>query len=180
MLHGTILTAQNNLARRLSLLAQLRTWAPLFNVLLIGIGFGIVLAKAEVISWFRVQRMFLFQEAHMYLVILSAIGVAGLSLMLMKRLHLNSLQGEPIAIKEKPFQKGVILGGLIFGMGWAITGACPGPIYAQLGSGEYIAGVTFLGAMAGMYLYALLQSRLPHELNLDHPAHPPAGTPAAK
>jgi uncharacterized membrane protein YedE/YeeE len=131
-------------------------------VLLNGVLFGVVLTKAEVISWFRIQQMFRFEEAHVYLVMTSAIVVAALSLLLLKRFQLKSLQGEAIKIKEKPYQKGVIFGGLLFGMGWAITGACPGPIYAQLGSGEALALITFAGAFAGSYLYAYVRPYLPH------------------
>lgn len=132
------------------------------NVLLVGTVFGVVLTKSEVISWFRIQRMFHFEEAHVYLVMGSAIVVGALSLLLLKRFQLKSLQGEKIQIKEKPFQKGIILGGLLFGMGWAITGACPGPIYAQLGAGEPLALLTFAGAFIGAYLYAYVRPRLPH------------------
>lgn len=132
------------------------------NVLLVGLVFGVVLTKSEVISWFRIQRMFRFEEAHVYLVMASAIAVGALSLWVLKRFQLKSLQGEAIKIKEKPFQKGVILGGLIFGMGWAITGACPGPIYAQLGGGEPLALLTFAGAFIGSYLYAYARPHLPH------------------
>lgn len=132
------------------------------NVLLVGMVFGVVLIKSEVISWFRIQRMFHLEEAHVYLVMGSAIAVAALSLFFLKRFQVNSLQGEAIKLKEKPFQKGVILGGLIFGMGWAITGACPGPIYAQLGAGEPLALLTFAGAFIGSYLYAYVRPRLPH------------------
>jgi len=132
------------------------------SVLIIGMFFGIVLVKSEVISWFRIQKMFRFEELHMYLVIGSAVVVAAISLLIMKRLEVTTVDGQEITIREKPFQKGIVIGGVIFGMGWAVTGACPGPIYAQIGSGEYIAIVTFLGALGGMFLYAYLQPRLPH------------------
>ncbi len=131
-------------------------------VLLIGTAFGVVLTKSEAISWFRVQRMFRFEEAHMYLVILSAIATGAISLWAIRRLGLRTLQGEPIVVKEKPFQKGVVYGGLLFGLGWAITGACPGPIYAQLGTGEWLAFVPFVGALLGSYVYAYVRSSLPH------------------
>ena len=132
------------------------------RVLLIGMAFGIVLTKSEVISWFRIQSMFRFEEAHVYLVMASAIAVGALSLLVLKRFQWKSLQGEAIKIKEKPYQKGVIFGGVLFGMGWAITGACPGPIYAQLGSGEALALITFAGAFVGSYLYAYVRPYLPH------------------
>ena len=130
--------------------------------LALGLFFGLVLVKTEVASWFRIQKMFRFEEAYMFLVMASAIAVGALSLILIRKLDLRGLDGAPIAVKEKPFQKGTIPGGVIFGMGWAITGACPGPIYAQMGSGEYMAIFTFLGAFGGAYLYAFLRPRLPH------------------
>ncbi len=132
------------------------------SVLIIGMFFGIVLVKSEVISWFRIQKMFRFEELHMYLVIGSAVVVAAISLLILKRFDVKTVDGQAITIREKPFQKGIIYGGIIFGMGWAVTGACPGPIYAQIGSGEYIAIITFLGALGGMFLYAYLRPRLPH------------------
>jgi len=131
-------------------------------VLLTGIFFGIVLVKSEVASWFRIQKMFHFEEAHMYLIIGSAVLVGAVSLYLVKRLYLKTITHETIQIEEKKFQKGMVIGGILFGIGWAVTGACPGPIYAQIGSGEYMALVTFLGAFSGMYLYAYLQPKLPH------------------
>lgn len=131
-------------------------------VLLLGIYFGIVLIKSEVVSWFRIHKMFMFEEAHMYLIITSAVVVGALSVMIIKRFQLRAVDHQPLELSGKPFQKGMILGGIAFGMGWAITGACPGPIYAQIGSGEYLAIVTFFSALAGMYLYAYLQPRLPH------------------
>ena len=131
-------------------------------VLLIGTFFGVVLVKSEVISWFRIQKMFRFEEAHMYLVIASAVLVGAVSLYIIKKMQVKTLQREEIKVTDKKFQKGVVVGGTTFGMGWAITGACPGPIYAQIGSGELLALVTFGAALAGMYIYAIFQPRLPH------------------
>ncbi len=133
-----------------------------FFILLMGIYFGIILVKSEVASWFRIRQMFLFQEAHMYLIITSAIVVGAVSVFLLRRLNASSIQHEKITLRGKPFQYGVIFGGAIFGMGWAITGACPGPIYAQIGAGEFPAIATFAGALVGMYGYAWLQPFLPH------------------
>ena len=130
--------------------------------LLLGLGFGIVLVKGEVISWFRIQAMFRFEEAHMYLIIGSAVVVGAISLLIIKQFEMKTVGGEEISIREKPFNKGVIYGGIIFGMGWAVTGACPGPIYAQIGSGAYMALVTFIAALGGAYLYAFLQPKLPY------------------
>ena len=132
------------------------------RTLLVGLLFGILLVKTEVASWFRIQKMFRFEEAYMYLVLGSAVAIGAGSLFLIKKLQLRSVGGAPIQVKEKTFQRGTIIGGIIFGMGWAITGACPGPIYAQVGSGEHLALFTFLGAFAGAYLYAILRPRLPH------------------
>lgn len=128
----------------------------------IGIYFGVVLVKSQVVSWQRIHEMFLFQDAYMYLVITSAIVVGALSLLIIRRAGTKALGGEEIVIKRKPFHKGVVFGGTFFGMGWAITGACPGPIYGQIGAGTLMAVFTFLGALGGMYLYAFLQPRLPH------------------
>jgi hypothetical protein len=130
--------------------------------LLVGIGFGIVLVKSEVVRWQRIHDMFLFREAHMYLIMATGIGVAMAAMQVLKRTGARSIEGEPIVYKPKPYQKGIILGGLIFGAGWAMTGACPGPIYAQVGAGSWMALFTFAGALLGTYLYANLQSRLPH------------------
>jgi uncharacterized membrane protein YedE/YeeE len=131
------------------------------RVLILGMLFGIVLVKSEVVSWFRIQKMFRFEEAHMYLIITSAIVVGAISLLIIKRLQMKTVDSTSIEIVEKPFNRGTVIGGIIFGMGWAITGACPGPIYAQIGSGAYMAIVTFAAAMGGMYLYAYLRPRLP-------------------
>lgn len=130
--------------------------------LLMGTIFGTVLVKSEVASWFRIQKMFRFEEAHMFLIIGSAVAVGALSIVLIKKLGLRTLAGEEVTIRDKPYQKGVVIGGIIFGAGWVITGACPGPIYAQIGSGEYWAFCSFIGAFCGAYLYALLRPRLPH------------------
>lgn len=136
--------------------------ATILVVLLVGVYFGIVLTKSEVVRWQRVHDMFLFKEPFMYLIIGMGIVVAGLSMFLIKRLHAKSIYGKPIEYEPKPFHIGVVLGGMIFGAGWAITGACPGPIYAQIGGGAWIAWFTLAGAMAGTFLYAWLKPKLPH------------------
>ena len=130
--------------------------------LLVGIYFGIVLIKSQVISWFRINDMFLFKEPYMYLVICSAIGVGAVSVFLIRRLEARTVEGDTIVIQKRPLQPGTVIGGTIFGMGWAITGACPGPIYAHIGAGNLIMIITFIGALTGMYLYAFFQTRLPH------------------
>ena len=130
-------------------------------VLLVGVYFGIVLTKSEVVRWQRVHDMFLFKEAHMYLIISVGIAVGMLSLLLIKSLNAKSLTGQPMKYKPKPFQKGVIIGGTLFGAGWAITGACPGPIYVQIGAGAWVACFTLAGALCGMFLFAWLKPKLP-------------------
>jgi uncharacterized membrane protein YedE/YeeE len=130
--------------------------------LAMGIYFGIVLTKSEVVRWQRVHDMFLFKEAHMYLIIGVGIVVAMVSMLLIKKFQIKTLEGVPVVYKPKPFQKGVIIGGTLFGAGWAITGACPGPIYAQIGGGAWMALFTLAGALIGMFVYANLKSKLPH------------------
>ena len=137
------------------------SFTTLAGVLLVGIYFGIVLTKSEVVRWQRVHDMFLFNEAHMYLIIGVGIAVAGIGMFLLKKINAKSIDGQPIQYTPKPFHKGVVFGGMIFGAGWAITGACPGPIYAQIGGGEWMAWFTFAGAMAGMFLYAWMKPKLP-------------------
>jgi len=132
------------------------------NVLLIGMYLGVLFIKSEVASWQRIHDMFLLKEAYMYLIISVAIGVAMLSMFLIKRLEIKSVDGKPIKYEPKPYHIGVIIGGILFGAGWAITGACPGPIYAQIGAGTWMALFTFVGAMLGMFCYAALKPRLPH------------------
>ncbi len=132
------------------------------SALPIGIFFGIVLVKSEVASWYRIRAMFRFEEAHMYLVIVSAVVVGAIAIQIIKRLGMSTLTGDPISLKAKPFTKGTVIGGVLFGMGWAVTGACPGPVYAQVGSGEWMALVTFGGVFLVALLYAWLRPRLPH------------------
>jgi uncharacterized membrane protein YedE/YeeE len=138
------------------------SWLASVRVLLIGTFFGVVMTKSEVVRWQRVHDMFLFREPRMYLIIGSAVFVAMISMLVIKAWKLNDLDGKPIQYTPKPFHKGVVIGGMIFGAGWAITGACPGPIYSQIGAGEWMAWFTLAGALAGMYLYAMLKPRLPH------------------
>lgn len=129
---------------------------------LVGIFFGIVFVKAEVISWFRIQEMFRLDSFHMYGVIGTAVAVGMISIQLIKRLSIRTLQGEPISIQPKQFSKGQVFGGLLFGFGWAITGACPGPLFAQIGAGYPVVLVTLLSAIGGTWVYGAIRNRLPH------------------
>jgi uncharacterized membrane protein YedE/YeeE len=136
--------------------------SALLKYLIVGILFGIVFVKAEIISWFRIQEMFRLQSFHMYGVIGSAVLVGLISVQLIKRFNLKTLKGETIKFSNKEFRIGQIIGGLTFGMGWAITGACPGPLFAQIGSGFLVVGVTLLSAIAGTWLYGKFQDKLPN------------------
>lgn len=132
--------------------------------LLLGIGFGIVLVRAEVVSWFRIQEMFRFQSFHMYGIIGSAVVVAALSIQLIKRAGLTTWDGKPVAIDPKEWGRGTRYwaGGIIFGLGWALLGACPGPIFALLGTGVTVMFVALLSALAGTMAYSALRPYLPH------------------
>ena len=130
--------------------------------ILAGMLFGIFLVKSEVISWFRIQEMFQLKSFHMYGVIGSAVVVGIISVFLIKRLKVKSIEGEIINLEPKKFNKGQILGGLTFGLGWAITGACPGPLFAQIGSGATVIIVTLLSAIAGTWVYGKFRDKLPH------------------
>lgn len=127
-----------------------------------GILFGIILTKAEVVSWFRIQNMFLLKEPYMYLIIGSAVVVGMASVAALKKINIKSFDNQPLNFNGKRYDRGFIYGGLIFGVGWAITGACPGPIFSQIGAGEYPAIFTLVGAIAGSLLYSKSKSHLPH------------------
>jgi len=134
----------------------------LLKYLIIGVIFGIVFVKAEIISWFRIQEMFRLQSFHMYGVIGSAVVTGIISVQLIKRLHIKTIHGEEIVIPDKVFKKGQIIGGFIFGLGWAITGACPGPLFAQIGSGYTVVLVTLISALAGTWVYGKYADKLPN------------------
>jgi uncharacterized protein len=130
----------------------------------IGTLFGILFTKAEVISWFRIQEMFRFQSFQMYGIIGSAVLVAGASIQIIKRLDVHTFSGEPIIIPPKTFGRGTRYwaGGTIFGLGWALTGACPGPLFALIGGGVSVMIVTLASAVLGTWIYGHLRPRLPH------------------
>ena len=127
-----------------------------------GILFGIILVKAEVISWFRIQEMFRLQSFHMYGVIGSAIIVGIISVFIIKKFRIRSIDGEVIRFDPKKFNKGQIYGGLLFGFGWALTGACPGPLFALIGSGSTVIIVTLFSAIIGTWVYGYVRDKLPH------------------
>lgn len=130
--------------------------------LIVGIVFGVVFVKAEIISWFRIQEMFRLQSFFMYGVIGTAVMVGMLSVWLIKRYSIKTLSGDDITFQDKKYHKGQIYGGLIFGIGWAITGACPGPLFAQIGSGFWVVILTLVSAIAGTWVYGYFNEKLPH------------------
>jgi len=129
--------------------------------LLVGVMFGLALTKGEAISWFRIQEMFRFESFHMYGIFMTAVPTGALSLLLLRHFNIKSNDGESISKPEKVYHHGVIIGGILFGFGWALTGACPGPIYAQIGTGSLVASATLLSALAGTLMYGKLQAYLP-------------------
>lgn len=137
---------------------------PHLVYLLLGAWFGIVLIQSEVSSWYRIQEMFRFQSPRMYLIIASAIATAFVSLQLIRRLGIKTITGEPIAAPPKVMGRGIryAAGGTMFGMGWALVGACPGPLFALAGHGLTVLTVAIISALAGTWLYAILRPRLPH------------------
>ena len=144
--------------------AKEHTGSALLTYFLLGIGFGIVLTKSEVLSWFRIQEMFRLQSPRMYEIMASAVVVAGASVAAIKELGLKGVSGDPIAIPPKTLGHGVryAVGGTIFGLGWALTGACPGPLFALVGNGVTVMIVAIGSALAGTWLYGWLRPRLPH------------------
>lgn len=131
--------------------------------LLLGTLFGIILIKTEVASWFRIQEMFRFQSFHMYGVIFSAVAILAIILYFFKRFDVRSANGEPLALYPKKFTiPRYLIGGTIFGLGWGITGACPGPLYALLGNGFLVIIVPVASALLGTYVYGLVRNKLPH------------------
>jgi uncharacterized membrane protein YedE/YeeE len=137
-------------------------WYSNIKYLIVGISFGFIFVKAEIVSWFRIQEMFRFQSFHMYGVIGSAVIVGMISVWIIKKFKIKSIQGEPIVIQDKTFNKGQIYGALIFGFGWALTGACPGPLFAQIGTGATVISITLLSAILGTWVYGYFRDKLPH------------------
>ena len=136
-------------------------WSNL-QYLVFGVLFGIVLIKSEVVSWFRIQEMFRLQSFHMFGVIGSAVVVGAISVFLIKKFNIKTIRGEKIIFSDKTFNKGQIYGGLLFGFGWAMTGACPGPLFAQLGYGAATISITILMAIVGTWVYGKFREKLPH------------------
>jgi uncharacterized membrane protein YedE/YeeE len=135
----------------------------LLKFLIVGIFFGIALSKGEVVSWFRIYEMFRFDAFHMYGIIGSAVVMGVIIVWFMKRTSMKSIDGELIRFTPKKFSiPRYIFGGTFFGLGWAMVGACPGPMYIILGKGYFAILIVIFGALVGTFVYGLLRSRLPH------------------
>lgn len=131
--------------------------------ILVGFFFGIVLTKAEAVSWYRIYEMFQFQSFHMYGIIMTAIAVGVIGIQIIKRKQLKDIDGNLIIVQDK--EKGSArywIGGVLFGLGWAMVGACPGPIFIMLGAGFMSVGLILIGAVLGTFLYGVLKDKLPH------------------
>ncbi|MDP4282977.1 MAG: YeeE/YedE thiosulfate transporter family protein [Bacteroidota bacterium] len=137
-------------------------WWYNLKYLFIGIVFGILLVKSEVISWFRIQEMFRLESFQMYGIIGSAVVTGIISILIIKKFNIKTIYGEKIEFHSKKFSKGQVYGGLIFGFGWALTGACPGPLFAQIGTGVLVTSITLLSAIAGTWMYGRMRESLPH------------------
>jgi len=131
--------------------------------ILAGILFGIVMTKSEAVSWYRIQEMFRFQSFHMYGIIGTAVVLGVISVWLIKKFKLKDTDGMPVVFKDKERSyPRYIIGGIIFGLGWALTGACPGPMFVNLGYGYLAMAVVIVGALLGTYLYGVIKDKLPH------------------
>ena len=137
-------------------------WYYQLKYSLVGVLFGVVFIKAEIISWFRIQEMFRLQSFHMYGVIGTAVVVGSISVFLIKKFKVKTIHGEAITFSDKKFNKGQIIGGLCFGFGWAMTGACPGPLFAQVATGAFAVLVVIASATLGTWVYGKFRDKLPH------------------
>jgi uncharacterized membrane protein YedE/YeeE len=131
--------------------------------IIVGFIFGLVLTKTEAVSWYRIYEMFQFQSFHMYGIIMTAIATGLIGIQIIKRKKIKDINGNPIYIQDK--EKGNLrywIGGILFGLGWAMVGTCPGPIFILLGSGFLSVGLILIGALFGTFLYGVLKDKLPH------------------
>ncbi|MFM6970117.1 MAG: YeeE/YedE family protein [Sediminibacterium sp.] len=142
--------------------AIVHPWWYHFKYLVVGILFGVVFVKAEIISWFRMQEMFRLQSFHMYGIIGTAVVVGAISVYCIKKFQIKTIHGEQIKFSDKTFNWGQVIGGLLFGLGWALTGACPGPLFAQIATGSFAVIIVLMSAIAGTWVYGLVREKLPH------------------
>lgn len=135
----------------------------LLKFLILGVFFGIILSKSEVISWYRIFEMFKFQSFHMYGIIGSAVVLGAIGLYLMKLKNVKSIENKELDLRPKEMQiPRYLIGGSIFGMGWALVGSCPGPMFILLGYGFVSIGIVIIGSLIGTFIYGLLRKKLPH------------------
>ena len=138
-------------------------FVSLLKFALVGVLFGIALSKGQVVSWYRIYEMFRFDSFHMYGIIGSAVVLGALVVFFIKRTQFSDLEGNVIRFNPKNMSIArYLIGGTIFGLGWAMTGACPGPMYILLGKGFFVIGITIVGAIFGTFLYGVLRNKLPH------------------
>jgi len=131
--------------------------------LLLGTMFGIVMSKSEAISWYRIQEMFRFESFHMYGIIGTAVIVGAIGVFIAKRMGWKTVEGKEWNLKDKDMSiPRYLFGGTIFGLGWALTGACPGPMFVLLGHGIWLVGLIIISATLGTYVYGALRTKLPH------------------
>ena len=133
-----------------------------FLIFIVGLIFGFAFVKGEIISWFRMVEMFQLKSFHMYGVIGTGVVVGLISMQIIQRFGIKTLDGEPITYEKKKFTKGTVIGGFMFGLGWAITGACPGPLFIQVGAGLIPVIVTLFFAIFGTWVYGAVREKLPH------------------
>ena len=135
----------------------------MFRFLVLGIIFGIIMTKSEAVSWFRIQEMFHFDSIHMYGIIGTAVIAGALGILLLKRMNVQSVEGNSLKLDPKKMEvKRLIFGGFVFGLGWAMTGACPGPLYTLIGHGIWVIPIIIVSALLGTLTYGALQDKLPH------------------
>lgn len=135
----------------------------LVKFILVGFVFGIVLTKSEAVSWYRIYEMFQFQSFHMYGIIMVAVLTGIIGIQIIKKYHLKDSSGTPIHIADKePATVRYLLGGIIFGLGWALAGSCPGPIFILIGAGFVSVILVLLGALTGTFIYGVIKEKLPH------------------
>lgn len=135
----------------------------ILKFIVLGFYFGLILLKSEAVSWYRIVEMFHFQSFHMFGVIGTAIFTGVISIQLIKRFKIKSLGGEEISLKDKPATfKAHILGGILFGLGWSLVGACTAPLFIQIGLGNWIVVIPLIGAFLGALVYGILKNKLPH------------------
>lgn len=135
----------------------------IFRYTMLGVLFGVILSKSEVISWYRIQEMFLFDSFHMYGIIGTAVILGAIGIVVMKKLNVKSIHGKDLHLTPKEMEiPRLLFGGTIFGLGWSFTGACPGPLYALLGYGVGVVIIILLSAVLGAFVYGLVKTKLPH------------------